>query len=211
MNVRYSLPSEVTSVLNTNEKLFGGKTISVNHKYATGTLDAAPGLALVGEEGPELVNFGGGEVVYTADETEKILNNYTDINTDNITDVKILPQFERLVNNFHNYELSNAEPNMYDSILNSDSDTAASIDSKPTDPHIFVKPNTEGYINKSLEDKPQYKEINLNINGSGSVSIKSSMDKEQVIDILFNYMKPVLMELVEQEILEEGEGEYGQW
>ena len=43
------------------------------HAYATGTVDAEPGLALVGEEGPELVNFGGGEVVYTADETEKIL------------------------------------------------------------------------------------------------------------------------------------------
>lgn len=43
------------------------------HAYATGTMDAEPGLALVGEEGPELVNFGGGEVVYTADETEKIL------------------------------------------------------------------------------------------------------------------------------------------
>lgn len=43
------------------------------HAYAEGTVDAEPGLALVGEEGPELVNFGGGEVVYTADETEKIL------------------------------------------------------------------------------------------------------------------------------------------
>ena len=39
-----------------------------------GTLDAAPGLALVGEEGPELVNFGGGEVVYTAAETARILS-----------------------------------------------------------------------------------------------------------------------------------------
>lgn len=41
--------------------------------YATGTLSAEPGLALVGEEGPELVNFGGGEVVYTAAETNRIL------------------------------------------------------------------------------------------------------------------------------------------
>lgn len=42
--------------------------------YAVGTTSAAPGLALVGEEGPELVNFGGGEVVYTAPETERILS-----------------------------------------------------------------------------------------------------------------------------------------
>lgn len=42
--------------------------------YASGTLDAAPGIALVGEEGPELINFAGGEVVYTADETARILS-----------------------------------------------------------------------------------------------------------------------------------------
>jgi phage-related minor tail protein len=41
--------------------------------YATGTLSAAPGLALVGENGPELINFGGGEVVYTTQETSRIL------------------------------------------------------------------------------------------------------------------------------------------
>ena len=41
--------------------------------YASGTMSAAPGLALVGENGPELVNFGGGEVVYTADETRQMM------------------------------------------------------------------------------------------------------------------------------------------
>ena len=47
--------------------------------YATGTLSAAPGLALVGEKGPELVNFGGGEVVYTADETKRMMQGMTDV------------------------------------------------------------------------------------------------------------------------------------
>lgn len=37
--------------------------------YASGTDNAPPGWALVGEEGPELVHFGGGEQVYTAQET----------------------------------------------------------------------------------------------------------------------------------------------
>jgi ribosomal protein S17E len=48
--------------------------LTTDKGYATGTASAAPGLALVGEEGPELVNFGGGEVVYTAPETERIIN-----------------------------------------------------------------------------------------------------------------------------------------
>ena len=41
--------------------------------YAVGTSSAASGLALVGEDGPELVNFRGGESVYTAPETERLL------------------------------------------------------------------------------------------------------------------------------------------
>ena len=37
--------------------------------YAVGTQSAAPGFALVGENGPELVYFNGGEQVMTAEET----------------------------------------------------------------------------------------------------------------------------------------------
>lgn len=43
--------------------------------YAVGTVDAAPGYALVGEKGPELVYFGGGEQVYTAEQTAAMTRN----------------------------------------------------------------------------------------------------------------------------------------
>lgn len=43
-----------------------------NRGYAGGTSNAAPGFALVGEEGPELVYFGGGEKVMNATETSAI-------------------------------------------------------------------------------------------------------------------------------------------
>ncbi len=42
--------------------------------YAVGTDSAAPGFAYVGEHGPELVYFGGGEQVMTAAETAAILS-----------------------------------------------------------------------------------------------------------------------------------------
>jgi phage-related tail protein len=52
----------------------------IGNGYATGTDYAKAGLALVGEEGPELVNFKGGEKVYTAEETQsllgRIINNF---------------------------------------------------------------------------------------------------------------------------------------
>lgn len=41
--------------------------------YASGTESARAGVALVGERGPELVTFGGGERVYPASETARLL------------------------------------------------------------------------------------------------------------------------------------------
>ncbi|MBQ4565541.1 MAG: phage tail tape measure protein [Oscillospiraceae bacterium] len=45
----------------------------VQHAYASGTASAAAGYAIVGEDGPELVFFRGGERVLTADETRQAL------------------------------------------------------------------------------------------------------------------------------------------
>ena len=42
--------------------------------YAKGTMAARSGLALVGERGPELINFRGGERVWNNDDTSKLLS-----------------------------------------------------------------------------------------------------------------------------------------
>lgn len=49
-----------------------------NRGYATGTDNAAPGFALVGENGPELVLFHGGETVLNAAETAETMRHITD-------------------------------------------------------------------------------------------------------------------------------------
>ncbi len=48
-------------------------------KYASGTDYAESGLAIVGENGPEIVQMSGGEKVYTADETKEMLGGSTQI------------------------------------------------------------------------------------------------------------------------------------
>ncbi|GGW89473.1 transglycosylase SLT domain-containing protein [Streptomyces noursei] len=50
------------------------QALSGNQGYWTGTLSASPGLALVGEQGPELVNFRGGERVYSDRQTRDLLS-----------------------------------------------------------------------------------------------------------------------------------------
>ena len=61
---------EATKKINTIDSLLGG----VFGGYATGTNDAQKGLAIVGEAGPELVRFRGGEQVLNNTNTQKALN-----------------------------------------------------------------------------------------------------------------------------------------
>lgn len=50
------------------------RALSGTQGYWTGTLSASPGLKLVGEKGPELVNFKGGERVYNNGDTSDMLS-----------------------------------------------------------------------------------------------------------------------------------------
>lgn len=68
-----SIASQIKSALNINASVNVGTSSKVGKGYASGTDYATAGVHLVGEHGPELVEFAGGEKVYTADETESIL------------------------------------------------------------------------------------------------------------------------------------------
>jgi len=144
--------------------------------YAVGTMSAAPGLALVGENGPELINFGGGEVVYTADETEQILNNYTN-NNDNSSVV---------------------------TVENEDSDSRD---------NVFYLPADSG---RAREDASAGggisgdRKITLEIEGKGNIQLQGGkVDDDAMLAFLYEYLKPVLSEILRQEIYEEGDYSYG--
>lgn len=148
-----ALSVDVSTAVSNAAAAVRGFTANVN-AYASGTLSAEPGIALVGEEGPELVRFKGGETVYTADETEQIISGYAD--------------------------------------------------------NHFSIPPSESPV-KKFENKTESvsrREVDLNINGKGSINVKSNMDKEQVADILIENLKPALMSIISTELFEEGEDSY---
>lgn len=70
-------------VKNIGKSIIGG--IKDLFGFATGTNNAPKGLAIVGEKGPELVNFKGGEKVYTNTNTQKILAGATGGSVFNVT------------------------------------------------------------------------------------------------------------------------------
>ena len=57
----------------------------LRHFFADGTDNAPAGLAVVGEEGPELVNFRGGEQVISAPQTKQMLQSGTGGSVFNVT------------------------------------------------------------------------------------------------------------------------------
>lgn len=72
--------------------------------YAVGTQSAAPGFALVGENGPELVYFNGGEQVMTAEETAAMRENME------IQAVTFAPQLLEALHAIHGDGALSAEP-----------------------------------------------------------------------------------------------------
>lgn len=76
--------------------------------YATGTASAAAGYAWVGENGPELVKFSGGEEVLTASQSmarrsmnrnRQVVYNYSTYNTFKVDDIRTYQQIEQRMKN----------------------------------------------------------------------------------------------------------------
>ena len=74
--------------------------------YATGTASAAAGYAWVGENGPELVKFSGGEEVLTASQSmakrsmnRQVVYNYSTYNTFKVDDIRTYQQSEQRMKN----------------------------------------------------------------------------------------------------------------
>jgi len=75
------------------------------------------------------------------------------------------------------------------------------------------KPNMSGLGSSAdggseVSGKSSDKNINLNINGSGKMQISSGMSKADILQVMVDNVKDVLMNILEQEILEEGDGAY---
>jgi len=154
--------------------------LRLSGQYATGTLDAAPGLALVGEKGPELINFGGGEVVYTAEETKQILSQQNDPSV-------YIPQ-------------------NIDQAL----DISKKLSAIKSDNSFIILPeHKETSRNASVSGtNTSEKRIVIDINGAGKIEVSGDADREVILEVLQTNLKPVLLGIINEEIYEEGDDSY---
>ena len=100
---------ELTSAMGSITSATTGTMRSANSavpRYATGTRNARGGMALVGENGPELVSLRGGERIYTNGQTRSLLGGDS-ISIGQITiDAKNVKEFNDIVNIARNEAVS---------------------------------------------------------------------------------------------------------
>ncbi len=101
--------NEINSAMSGISSATTGTMRAANSKvpqYATGTRSARGGLAVVGENGPELVNLRGGERIYTNGQTRSLLGGDS-ISIGQITiDAKNVKEFNDIVNIARNEAVS---------------------------------------------------------------------------------------------------------
>lgn len=101
--------NEINSAMSGISSATTGTMRAANSKvpqYATGTRNARGGMALVGENGPELVNLRGGEHIYTNGQTRSLLGGDS-ISIGQITiDAKNVKEFNDIVNIARNEAVS---------------------------------------------------------------------------------------------------------
>lgn len=102
------VPNEVNFQVSDIPDLNSLKKQATGKGYATGTASAAAGYAWVGENGPELVKFSGGEEVLTASQSmarrsmnrnRQVVYNYSTYNTFKVDDIHTYQQIEQRMKN----------------------------------------------------------------------------------------------------------------
>ncbi len=74
---------------------------------------------------------------------------------------------------------------------------------------ILADTGTNNRAEESSGATEQVRRILLEIAGSGAIEIDSRADKETILAVLYEHLKPVLMNIVQSEIYEEGQYSYG--
>lgn len=124
--------SKIASAASTALAEAGGSYSGNIPGYAVGTESAAPGFAIVGENGPELVYFNGGETVLTAPETRAAFDEaqqFTQIVSKNALDFAAIQQAAGLSeNSMHTFYHDWTVHNEYEALT---ANTAASAEVVP--------------------------------------------------------------------------------
>lgn len=170
---------------------------------ASGTTNAGD-IFIAGEDGPELIVGKAGSTVFPADETERIISAVSEND-----------------NRVNGYDFTGAGGNVATAITPYSNGSAA-FPTDETERIISAMPLdsdnlTASYALAAPEDRAgnesggeQTKRITLEIAGGSPIEVNGSggASKEDIVEILVANLRPALLNLVSEEIFEEGDSSY---
>lgn len=193
------------ALLNSDASLNVNTTVrSIVPGHARGTTNAE-NVFVAGEEGPELIIGQQGSTVFPANETERIINAVDEMeNVYNYPSFETEDYAEKL--NGHSQGFFGGISQLFNSILQlgENNRLISALDNKQQLLQIF--PEEGSHNEKNSEQK---KHITIDISGSGAIEVSGGeTNKETVLEVLCEHLKPVLMNIIQSEIYEEGDLSY---
>jgi len=162
--------------------------------HAKGTTNAED-VFIAGEEGPELIVGKSGSTVFPASETAKVVNAVSGLN-DNFDSAGGFS-----VSNSYVQSSFNADDRFQYALAQSEQEKSTSIyipAFEPETANAETNTGTDGV-----------KKIILEIAGKGNLELTGGkVNEEELLAFLYEYLKPVLAEIVTQEVFEEGDSSY---
>ena len=182
---------------------------------AEGTTNSAD-VFIAGEEGPELIVGKQHSTVFPASETEKIINAVGglqgSVSGSFRKDSIFIPEKMNVTD-----ELTDRIESIFIPVMGKTVDIIGSAVSRITESedvksNVIVLPehesgqsgNSTGTDGSGVRDK----HITIDIGGSGHIEVSNGADKSSVLEVLQENLKPVLMNIIEQEVYEEGDESY---
>ena len=189
--------------------------------HAAGTTNAED-VFIAGENGPELVVGAAGSTVFPHEETEKIIQAVAP-ETPQLPEEPVIDLDATGGMNERIISVTAIHPDVYAGYEVSDY-TKALLQSTHPERHYLPELDDRDLIaggRAEPEDKggstdagrpgaatEDSRHIYLEVNGGGKISISPTTDRAEVLEILEENLRPVLVGIIEQEIFEEGDGSY---
>ena len=150
--------------------------------HADGTTYAED-VFMAGEEGPELIVGHEGATVFPTTETDRIIEAVNGMN--GITSVTFADEFVTALSRYAN--------------------TRGIVDAGGV---LSAPQATQEQSSGAGNNQTQEKIIRLEIAGSGSIAAGAGSSKDEIVELMYTNLKPVLLSIVQEEVFEEGDSSY---
>ena len=188
---------------------------------AFGTTDSAD-IFIAGENGPELIVGKKGSTVFPTSETDRLINALSDFGTVDKSSNSFMDRLLNVSDGFVsglNYlggiistsieSALNGGMRVQETRLEADSllDFVGSseLTNLSEQRSMYIAPPKESDIFDNTETSVIDKKISLEISGSGKIEIPNSFNRSDVLNIMIENIKPVLIDIIEQEKFEGGD------